>query len=609
MEPRPPRHEPRSAEAAARLASSARSTRGLVASLALARPRPLLLALLTSRGPGRCRPRRCRRRSTGRPARRSTTELARRLPEPRARLARAPRAPRSGCATSSRSTASTSTRTVGEDVAGLGRVELRNLAAVVAGHARRDDRRRCPSRQQRRERPGANDNASGTAALVELARALRGGRDDASPRARRSTRSSSSRPTAARTARSAPRGSPRPRRSRGASQPSSRSTGSPATRARGSSWPGSTGARPPPALVRTAERRVASETGARAAPAGRAAQLVSLALPFGYGEQAPLLGARGSPRCGSRRPRRRDARRAATSSRGSTTAPGTARACLGVAARLARRRASSSRARPPAPSSSATASCAAGRSSSLLLVARRCRSSAAALDLSRGAGAGGCRSLPAWRALRRRVGLWLVLVALLGLAAVAGALPTRAAAPAAAGPAAGRRTGRSASLVARRRRRRARLAPRAARGSSPACRATPEEELAAYAVAFVALLRRLRPRRRSSPRTAWSSSLPSLYAWLWLPQLRRAPGWVHRRRSSASASPARCWRSSSLAEQLDLGARRAALRGRRSLTTGVVPWACDARSFAALGARSRASSAAIARPVRQLRRRSASSGR
>ena len=148
---------------------------------------------------------------------------------------------------------------------------------------------------------------------------------------------------------------------------------------------------------------------------------------------------------------------------------------------------------------------------------------------------------------------------LLGLAALAGALPVAAAAPAAARPAARRPTGRSAAIALGLLaaalvwlRARARLIPRA--------RARPEEDLAGYAVAFVALLGGRGLRRRSSPRTASSSSLPSLYAWLWLPQVERGPGWLTRRASTGSASPGRCSRSSSLGDAARARAARAALR-------------------------------------------------
>src|SRR6185369_8310505 len=47
---------------------------------------------------------------------------------------------------------------------------------------------------------------------------------------------------------------------------------------------------PPPALVRTADARIATELGSVPAHPGLLDQLVSLGLPFGFGAQAPMLG-------------------------------------------------------------------------------------------------------------------------------------------------------------------------------------------------------------------------------------------------------------------------------------------------------------------------------
>ena len=98
-------------------------------------------------------------------------DLSTQLPGPRHRAGRARCAPRSGSATSSRQYGLHGQRrdTWTQRVPGLGRVRLRNLWAVAPGQSReaivvmahRDDTG---------AGPGANDNASGTAALVELAR-------------------------------------------------------------------------------------------------------------------------------------------------------------------------------------------------------------------------------------------------------------------------------------------------------------------------------------------------------------------------------------------------------------------------------------------------------
>ena len=96
------------------------------------------------------------------------------------------------------------------------------------------------------------------------------------------------------------------------------------------------------------------------------------------------------------------------------------------------------------------------------------------------------RLRPAWRALRRRVGLWLVLLLLLGVAAVAGALPLEPPLPPPpdeppvdAWPVGVVVLG-VVVVVLVWLRARAHLVPRV--------RATPEVELAGYAVAFVGLM-------------------------------------------------------------------------------------------------------------------------
>jgi hypothetical protein len=64
--------------------------------------------------------------------------------------------------------------------------------------------------------------------------------------------------------------------------------------------------------------------------------------------------------------------------------------------------------------------------------------------------------------------------------------------------------------------------------------------------------------------------LPSLYTWLWLPQLRRTPAWVTDVLFGAGlVGPVLALVV--LAEQLDLGAR-APVYAASLLTTGVVPW-------------------------------------
>jgi hypothetical protein len=111
-------------------------------------------------------------------------------------------------------------------------------------------------------------------------------------------------------------------------------------------------------------------------------------------------------------------------------------------------------------------------------------------------------------------------------------------------------------------------------------RATAEEELAAYAVAFVALLLVCAGTALVSPYTL-VFVLPSLYAWLCLPQLRRAPAWV----TDVVFGLGLIGPVLSLvvlAEQLGLGVR-APLYAAALVTTGVVPWA-STLAFAVWGA-------------------------
>ena len=280
--------------------------------------------------------------------------------------------------------------------------------------------------------------------------------------------------------------------------------------------------------------------------------------------------ARGVPRCGSR-PRRTAGRApAATSPKGSTG--GGSSSSAGPRSRSSARSTApwSSRPRPTARSSSATASSAAGRSQLLLARGASCPFLAGAVDLL-----ARCRrrQLPlaaGWRALRRRLGLWLVLVVLARRSPRSRArFPREPRLAAAAGRAAGR-------LVARRRRGRvlvvvvlvwlrARARPRAPRPRDARTRSSRRTRSRSSRCCSS----RARDGARLA-RTASSSSLPSLYAWLSC----RSSG--ARRVGTdvvfgARARSAPCSRSSCSREQLDLGLRTP-LYAARSLTTGVVPW-------------------------------------
>ncbi len=449
------------------------------------------------------------------------------------------------------------------DVPGVGEVELRNLAAVVEGTlnetivvvAHRDNSGRSA---------GANDNASGTATLVELARAYATAGTTESARTPLHTLVFLSTDAGAYGALGAARfveTSPLARRVAAVI-----SLDGLAGRATTRLELSGLGRRsPPPALVRTVAARVGEETGTEPRQPGIVTQLVSLALPFAYGEQAPLL-ERGVPAVrlttspdgglasgadeleGLDQRRLEQLGRASESVLGSLDGavelPTTTDGALYLGDRAIR-----------------------GWALQLLLLTAVAPFVAVAFDLLSRCRRRQLRLRPAWRALRRRVGLWLVLLVLLGLAALAGALPLdpRLPPPPDEPPVDAWPVGLVVLgvvvVVLVWLRARAHLVPRV--------RATPESELAGYAVAFVGLMLIAAGMALVSP-YGLLFVLPSLYAWLLLPQLRRAPGWVTDVAFGLGfLGPVLALVV--LTEQLDLGLR-APLYAASLLTTGVVPW-------------------------------------
>ena len=325
------------------------------------------------------------------------------------------------------------------------------------------------------------------------------------------------------------------------------------------------GRSPPQALVRTATARVAVETGGSPSLPGALTQLVSLGLPFGYGEQAPLL-ARHVP-----------AIRISTAPDGGV-APGGDElgeldsARLGQLGRASETLLTSLDQTVELPTSTNGAIYLAQRTVrgwalQLLLLAAVIPFAAAALDLLSRARR---RRLPlraAWRSLRRRVGPWLLLLAIVGVASLVGALPSepRLPPPPDEPPVDSWPLGLlavlalAAFLVWLRSRSRA-------LGRAPA---RAEDELAAYTVAFVSLLLVAAGTALVSPYSL-VFLLPSLYSWLWLPQLGGTPNWVTDVLFGAGLiGPVLALVV--LAEQLDLGAR-APLYAASLITTGVIPW-------------------------------------
>ena len=450
------------------------------------------------------------------------------------------------------------------DIPGLGTTRLRNLQAVVEGTldeaivlvAHRDNSGGTA---------GANDNASGTAALVEIARGYATlGTGGAEPRRPLHTLVFLSTDGGAYGALGAARfATSSPFRGRVAAVVSLDGlAGRPRTRLEVAGL----GARSPaPALVRTISVRAAAQLGRAPAQPDLVRQLVSLGLPFGYGEQAALLRA-GMP-----------ALRLTTAS-DTGPVPGTDELETLDAGRLTRLGAAAETtlgsldAAVELPRSTAAVLYLGDRgvrgwAVALVLVVAVLPFGAATVDLLGRARRRGLHLAGAVRALRRRVGLWLVLVGLVAVAGIAGGLPRGGALPPppdqppldAWPPAlvvvlvAG---GTLAWL-----RSRALLLPR---------RPPDEDEvIAAFCVVFVALVGVALATALVNP-YALVFLLPSLYAWLWLPHLRHRRGGLGDLAFGAGlVGP--LFALVVLSEQLELGVR-APLYALALVTSGVVPW-------------------------------------
>jgi hypothetical protein len=449
-----------------------------------------------------------------------------------------------------------------EDVPGLGTVELRNLVAVVRGTldstivviANRDNAGRSA---------GANENASGTAALVELARAYATvGTGGALPRRPLHTIVFASTDAGAWGSLGAARFATSPRgRAAVAGLVLDGLAGRAPARLE---LAGSDRTSPTAALVRTLDARLEEQSVDPARP-GLLGQLVALGVPLGLGEQAPLLAA-GTP-----------AVRLATAPEvGSepgadepeSLAPGTlARLGAAVDATIG-----SLDADVELRSTTAAALFLRGRALrgwalGLLLAVAVLPFAAAAVDLL-----GRCRRrrlplLGAWRSFRRRLGFWLLgLVALAG-AALAGALPVDTALPPRPDlpPLDHWPLGVLAAMIAfgviAWLRERAQLAPRWS--------ATEDEELAGWTVALVALVV-VAALVAVANAVALVFLLPSLYAWLAALQVdRRSPSLADALFGIGFAGPVVVLVV--LTEQLELGLR-GPLYLAGLMTSGTVPW-------------------------------------
>ncbi len=397
-----------------------------------------------------------------------------------------------------------------ESIPGLGRVRLRNLTTVIPGStpdailvlAHRDDSG---------AGPGANDNASGTAALIELARGYGRLGPVAGPKPMHTLVFLSSDGGAyggygaERFARTSPlRGSVKAVVSldglAGSAQPRVELAGF---------LPRS----PTPALLRTVDVLVAAELGRPPAHPDWLVQLVDLAMPFGYGEQAPFL-ARGisAVRLATAPDGKADAAADVTAQ---LRAARFARLGRAVDAVLASLDGGVELVGGTAPHVYLGDRIVRGWAIELVLLAALAPFLAGAIDLFTR-----CRRrrLPlaaAWRALRIRLGVWIWCGLLVGLGALAGIFPRGAAMPpppdspaVADRPVAGLLAIAALSILGWMR------AHTALRPSAPA---SDEEALAGYAVALVALGAVAVATALVSP-YGLVFVLPSLYAWLWLPQ-------------------------------------------------------------------------------------------
>lgn len=448
-----------------------------------------------------------------------------------------------------------------EEVPGLGRVLLRNVAAVVPGTTT-DAVVIVAHRDNNGDGPGANDNASGTAALIELARGYaRLGTGAGRPKpqhtlvflssdggayggfgAERFARSSLARSARAVVSLDAIAGRARPRLAVSGFEPRS----------------------PTPALVRTASARIAEQTGRDPALPTWLAQLVDLGVPFGVGEQAPFLGRSisavristvgdAAPAGATDVPEALDAARFSRLGRASESLLGSLDTGIDLPASTTGYLYLGKRA-------------VRGWTIELVLVALLLPFLVGAIDL-----AARCRRrrLPlrgGWLSLRTRLGLWLWVGAVIGAGAVVGVFPHGSSIPpppdspsVSSWPVTGLLI--LGGLVAagwwRARRRLVACAP-----------ARPEEQLAGYAVALLGL----------GVVAVWTAVLnpfalvfvvPSLYAWLWLPHLQRS-GWARDALYGVGlVGPALALVS--VAEQLGLGLN-APLYVTALATLGFIPW-------------------------------------
>lgn len=449
-----------------------------------------------------------------------------------------------------------------ERVPGLGLVRLQNLVSVVPGQSA-DAIAIVAHRDDSRGSSGANDNGSGTAALIELARPYArgaGGQEGVQPLhtlvfvstdagayggagIRRFVQSRIGRTVVTALVLDGLAGGQRP-----------------VVRVSG---PG--GRSPAPSLVRTVTARVDAALPAGIRRPGLVEQAVGLGLRFGYGEQAPLLGAGisavrfGNAPDGTSPPGSDELEdiRSVTLTR------------LGGAAEAVLASLDQAVALPRSTHGFLFFGDRAvrGWSLQLLLVALLVPFAAVVVDLYARVRRRGVRVAPAFVAIRRRLGFWLVAGLAVLVASTAGVFPhDRPGAIAAGDPGVTRWPVLGlivlgavivlAWLVAR-----VRLLPRRP--------VTVEEEVAGQLAGLTTLGAAAVLTAIANP-YALLFVAPSILAWTWLPQLGDGPRWARDLLYGVGlAAPAVVLIV--LAAQLDLGAR-AALYAVSLATTGIVPW-------------------------------------
>ena len=463
-------------------------------------------------------------------------------------------------------------RCLAEDVPDLGERPPDERRRRRPGRDARDDRLVLAHRDTDGPRPGCERQRLGHRGAGRARAGVRRRRDHRRRAHGRSTRSSSSRPTAARTAASARRAS---RSARGSATGSlavvvaRRPRRAPTATARAGRRP--TAAR---RLRRSCGRRPResrSRRGRGPESPGVLRQLVDLALPFGYGEQAPFLGEgisalrlttaddSGAAEATDTPERLDQARFAQLGTRSA------------VSARLARRRRRARAGNVGAHLRSATtASCAAGRSAHVFS-SPRSPFLVGVIDLLARCRRRGLSLAPAIRpfAAVSPPALWagLVLLACGG----AGRAPPGVDRPlppdgsaATDWPVAGL-AGlgllATAGWLAR------------ARPATTAAPPSAEEELAGYAVALTALGMVALATAVVSPLFARSSSSRRSTRGCGCLQVQRAEtGWLRDALFALGSRRARCSRVVSLEARFDLGDRRPRSTSRRWSSVGYLPW-------------------------------------